>query len=43
VLRTQKSLHRGLAERARQEGVSLNVRVVAVLVQGLGQRMLRDK
>ena len=38
VLRTPKSLHRGLAERARQEGVSLNALAVAMLAQGLGQR-----
>ncbi len=42
VLRTPKSLHRGLAERARQEGVSLNALAVAMLAQGLGQRMQRD-
>ncbi len=41
VLRTPKSLHRGLAERARQEGVSLNALAVAMLAQGLGQRMPR--
>jgi antitoxin HicB len=42
VLRTPKSLHRSLAERARQEGVSLNTLGVAMLAQGLGQRMQRD-
>jgi antitoxin HicB len=42
VLRTPKSLHRSLAERARQEGVSLNALAVAMLAQGLGQRMPRD-
>jgi antitoxin HicB len=42
VLRTPKSLHRGLAERARQEGASLNALAVAMLAQGLGQRMPRD-
>jgi antitoxin HicB len=42
VLRTPKSLHRGLAERARQEGVSLNALAVAMLAQGLGQRQTRD-
>ena len=31
VLRTPKYLHRGLAERARQEGVSLNALAVAML------------
>jgi antitoxin HicB len=42
VLRTPKSLHRGLAERARQEGVSLNALAVAMLAQGLGQRTTQD-
>lgn len=42
VLRTPKFLHRVLAERARQEGVSLNALAVAMLAQGLGQRMPRD-
>jgi antitoxin HicB len=42
LLRTPKSLHRVLAERARQEGVSLNALAVAMLAQGLGQRMPRD-
>ena len=41
VLRTPNSLHRGLAERAREEGVSLNAFAVAMLAQGLGQRMAR--
>ena len=36
LLRTPKSLHRGLAERARQEGVSLNALTVAMLAEGLG-------
>lgn len=38
VLRTPKSLHRDLAERARQEGVSLNALAVAMLARGLGAR-----
>ncbi len=42
VLRTPKSLHRGLAERARAEGVSLNALAVAMLAQGLGMRTGRD-
>jgi antitoxin HicB len=42
VLRTPKSLHRGLAERARQEGVSLNALALTMLAQGLGQRMPRE-
>jgi antitoxin HicB len=37
VVRTPKSLHRGLAERAREEGVSLNTLAIAMLAQGLGQ------
>jgi antitoxin HicB len=41
VLRTPKSLHRSLAEQARHEGVSLNALAVAMLAQGLGQRMPR--
>jgi len=35
VLRTPKSLHRSLAERAREEGVSLNALAIAMLAQGL--------
>jgi len=42
VLRTPKSLHRSLAERAHEEGVSLNALAVAMLAQGLGQRTSRD-
>ena len=37
-LRTPKSLHRDLADRARREGVSLNTLAVTLLAQGLGQR-----
>jgi antitoxin HicB len=37
VVRTPKSLHRGLAERAREEGVSLNTLAIAILAHGLGQ------
>lgn len=37
VVRTPKSLHRHLVERAREEGVSLNALTVAMLAQGLGQ------
>jgi antitoxin HicB len=37
VVRTPKSLHRGLAERAREEGVSLNTLTIAILAEGLGQ------
>ena len=39
VVRTPKSLHRGLAERAREEGVSLNTLAIAILAQGLGQAL----
>jgi antitoxin HicB len=38
VLRTPKSLHRSLAERARREGVSLNTLAIALLAEGLGHR-----
>ncbi len=38
VLRTPRSLHRLLAERARREGVSLNMLAVALLAEGLGHR-----
>jgi antitoxin HicB len=37
-LRTPKSLHRSLADRARREGVSLNTLAVALLAEGLGHR-----
>ncbi|HTW68657.1 MAG TPA: type II toxin-antitoxin system HicB family antitoxin [Acetobacteraceae bacterium] len=42
VLRTPKSLHRKLSERAREEGVSLNALAVAMLAEGLGQRIAHD-
>jgi antitoxin HicB len=42
ILRTPKSLHRKLAERAREEGVSLNALAVAMLAEGLGQRMVHE-
>ena len=38
LMRTPRSLHRSLAERARREGVSLNTLAVALLAEGLGQR-----
>jgi antitoxin HicB len=38
VLRTPRSLHRSLADRARREGVSLNTLAVALLAEGLGHR-----
>ena len=37
-LRAPKSLHRRLAERAKREGVSLNVLAVTLLAEGLGTR-----
>jgi antitoxin HicB len=37
-LRTPKTLHRALAERAKREGVSLNTLSVALLAEGLGER-----
>jgi antitoxin HicB len=37
-MRTPRSLHKSLAERARQEGVSLNTLAVALLAEGLGHR-----
>ena len=37
-LRTPKTLHRRLAERARREGVSLNTLAVTLLAEGLGGR-----
>ena len=40
-LRTPKSLHRSLADRARREGVSLNTLAVALLAEGLGHREAR--
>ena len=39
VLRAPKSLHKRLAERAREEGVSLNTLAVTLLAQGLGERV----
>ena len=41
-LRTPKSLHRQLAERARQEGVSLNTLAIMLLAHGLGERAGHD-
>jgi len=36
--RVPRSLHARLAARARQEGVSLNTLVTAMIAEGLGQR-----
>lgn len=38
VARLPKSLHARLAARARQEGVSLNTLVLALIAEGLGHR-----
>jgi antitoxin HicB len=38
VQRVPRSLHVQLIERAKQEGVSLNTLVVAIVSQGLGER-----
>jgi antitoxin HicB len=38
VLRTPKSLHKKLSERARTEGVSLNTLAVSLLSEGIGVR-----
>lgn len=37
-MRVPKSLHRRLAERARTEGVSLNMLATTLMAEGLGQR-----
>jgi antitoxin HicB len=41
--RTAKSLHARLVERARQEGVSLNTLVTAMIAEGLGKRQPRRR
>lgn len=38
VVRTPKTLHRRLAERAKAEGVSLNTLAVTLMAEGLGRR-----
>ena len=38
VVRTPKSLHRRLSERAKAEGVSLNTLAVTLMAEGLGRR-----
>lgn len=38
VVRTPRSLHKRLSERARQEGVSLNTLAVSILSEGIGAR-----
>jgi antitoxin HicB len=41
--RVPKTLHARLVERARQEGVSLNTLVTAMIAEGLGQRQTRRR
>lgn len=38
LVRTSKTLHRQLAERAEEEGVSLNQWIVTLLAEGMGHR-----
>ena len=38
VIRTPKSLHRRLAERAKADGVSLNTLAVTLIAEALGRR-----
>ena len=38
VLRTPRTLHKRLADRAKAEGVSLNTLAVTLLAEGLGER-----
>jgi antitoxin HicB len=38
VQRVPRNLHRRLASRAKQEGVSLNTLAATILAEGLGQR-----
>lgn len=42
-LRLPKSLHRRLTERAKVEGVSLNMLAVSLLAEGLGRRQSDDQ
>lgn len=41
--RVPKTLHARLVERAKQEGVSLNTLVTAMIAEGLGQRQSRRR
>ncbi|MBA3975751.1 MAG: toxin-antitoxin system HicB family antitoxin [Candidatus Solibacter sp.] len=41
--RVPKTLHARLVERARQEGVSLNTLVMAMIAEGLGQRQTKRR
>lgn len=41
--RVPKTLHARLVERAKEEGVSLNALVTAMIAEGLGQRQARSR
>jgi len=43
VLRTPRSLHKRLTERARTEGVSLNTLAVSLLSEGIGMRTIEGR
>ncbi|MGB9905360.1 MAG: type II toxin-antitoxin system HicB family antitoxin [Desulfotomaculales bacterium] len=43
LVRTPKSLHRALAEKAREEGVSLNQYIVYQLSRSLGRQVAETK
>ena len=43
VLRTPKTLHKRLSERAKAEGVSLNTLAVTLLAEGLGDRSANEQ
>jgi antitoxin HicB len=42
VQRVPKSLHRQLVDEAKNEGVSLNTLVVALVAEGIGRRVMRS-
>ena len=43
LLRTPKTLHKRLSERAKAEGVSLNTLAVTLLAEGLGERTANEQ
>jgi antitoxin HicB len=43
VLRTPRTLHKRLSERAKAEGVSLNTLAVTLLAEGLGERNAHER
>jgi antitoxin HicB len=43
LLRTPKTLHKRLSERAKAEGVSLNTLAVTLLAEGLGERTANER